>query len=498
MTILLKGGQVVDGSGGEIKRADVFIKDDKISAVGNFPNKKADQVINCLGLFIAPGFIDINTDSDHYLTLFTHPEQKDFLLQGVTTIMGGNCGSSLAPLLYGSLESIRKWADPNAINVNWHSVGELLDILKKRKVGVNFGTLIGHSTIRRALIGSAMRDLTENELRVFEKLIDDGLSEGAFGMSTGLGYSHSKQVPFYELKRLVQRVAKKNGVYATHLRNETDRLADSVKETIELSKETGVKTEVSHMRPLKGTEENYEEALSMFEKTWEMDFSFDLYPFDKSNVVIYSFLPPWVQKGGFEQMLKIIFDPAQRGKILKEIEEVNGDDVIILSAPGNDFLVGKTLREFAENRNVPAREAMIMLMELTKLRAILAYKDIDPDLAQRAISHKKALVASNSASDFYSERAKETFTKFLELVTRENIMPLEAAIQKITSVPAKKYDIRRRGELKEGNFADIVVFSHVQTQEGAKIAVKEVLVNGKRAVSEGKNLNTLSGAVLLH
>src|SRR3989338_1585089 len=171
MTILFKGCQVVDGSGGEIQRADVFIKDDKISAIGNFPNKKADQVINCLGLYVSPGFIDVNTDSDHYLTLFTHPEQKDFLLQGVTTIIGGNCGSSLAPLLYGSLESIRKWTNINQVNVDWQTVADFLKVFNRIKLGVNFGTLIGHSTIRRALIGEDFRDLTKSELAVFKKIV---------------------------------------------------------------------------------------------------------------------------------------------------------------------------------------------------------------------------------------------------------------------------------------------------------------------------------------
>ena len=155
--ILIKDSLVIDGTGNPGERKDILIKDNKISAIGSFPNHNADEIIDGLGLISAPGFIDIDTDSDHYLTLFTDRSQHDFLLQGVTTIMGGFSGSSLTPLIRGSLESVRKWADINQVNVDWNTVGEFLKILERIKLGVNFGTLVGHSTIRRGLIGEENR-----------------------------------------------------------------------------------------------------------------------------------------------------------------------------------------------------------------------------------------------------------------------------------------------------------------------------------------------------
>src|SRR3989338_1708901 len=220
--ILIKGIQIVDGSGTAPYRADVILQGDKISAIGNFPKKSADVVIEGLGLHLTPGFIDVNTDSDHYLSLFSNPSQKDFLLQGVTTIIGGNCGSSLAPLLYGSLKSIRKWADADLININWSTVAELKNTLNRLKIGVNFATLAGHSTIRRDLIGEEIRDLTVSELEVFKNTLGQAIREGALGLSTGLGYSHSRAVSRFEIKNLLDSVAKNNGVYATHLRNEKE------------------------------------------------------------------------------------------------------------------------------------------------------------------------------------------------------------------------------------------------------------------------------------
>src|SRR3989344_4237873 len=139
--ILIKQAQIVDGSGKKSYRADVLIDGQKISAIGNFANKKADVVIDAVGATVAPGFIDLHTHSDHYLSLFTYPSQKDFLLQGVTTIVGGHDGVSLAPLLYGSLHSLRRWAHTEGVNVDWHTVEELRKVLQRLSFGVNFATL---------------------------------------------------------------------------------------------------------------------------------------------------------------------------------------------------------------------------------------------------------------------------------------------------------------------------------------------------------------------
>ena len=172
MTLLIRNVQILGGVRDFPEPMDVFIAGDKISAIGHFPNKKADDVLDGQGAYLSPGFIDVNTDSDHYLTLFDYPSQDDFLKQGVTTIFGGMCGSSLAPLFYGSLESMRKWGGAEEkVNVNWHTVAELFAVIDKRPLGVNFGTLIGHSTMRRALVGDELRDLTKNELNVFSETV---------------------------------------------------------------------------------------------------------------------------------------------------------------------------------------------------------------------------------------------------------------------------------------------------------------------------------------
>src|SRR3989344_5284867 len=327
--ILVKSAQVIDGTGRPPFKADVLIKDDKISAIGNFVSQKADLVIDALGSQLTPGFIDVDPGSVHYLSIFTEPRQRDFLLQGVTTIFGGQCGSSLAPLLYGTLESIRKWTDPNQINVGWHTVAEFLRVLERQGLGVNFGTLIGHSTIRRALIGETLRDLTVGELEVFKQLVGDGLEEGAFGLSTGLGYAHARQVPYAEIRLLAEIVAKHNGVYATHLRNEKVGQLSSIAETLRLGKEAGVKTIVSHLRPLIGYENDFVAGLEALEHDGgKLDIHFDSYPFDTSLVAIYTLLPDWAKNGGLEIMLANVKTPFLKTRLLKELPVARANDVI--------------------------------------------------------------------------------------------------------------------------------------------------------------------------
>ncbi len=493
--ILIKDAELIDGSGQSAIKRDVLIKGDRISAIGTFPKKNAELVINGSGAHLLPGFIDVNTDSDHYLTLFTHPAQEAFLRQGVTSIIGGHCGSSLTPLLYGSLESIRKWADINQVNVNWNSVKEFLEIVARAKIGVNFGTLIGHSTIRRALIGDVFRDLTVKEMEVFKAIVTQALEEGAFGLSTGLGYAHARQVSYHEIKSLAELVRSYDGVYTTHLRNEREGVLASVGETILLAKETKVKTLISHFRPLLGFEQEYQESLSLLEATaHETNIHFDNYPSDMSVVAIYTLLPAWVQNGGLEIMIANIKSGYLQERILGELPEIKPDDVSVVQAPGNDYLVGKTLGEYARNHELDLRHALLQLMIDSQLRAVVLYKNINLDWTIKSLTRPQALVASNSPGlsegpmVIKQERAINTFPKFLNLMTATKLLPFEKAVQKITSIPARVFNLRYRGEVKEGNFADLVLW-----KDGK---VSDVIVNGEVAVKDGALKPVRAGRVL--
>lgn len=470
-----------------------MVKNKTIAAVGNLSNKKADKIIDALGAMAAPGFIDVNTDSDHYLGLFSEPHQKDFIRQGVTTIIGGNCGSSLAPALTGSLRSIRKWADVNIINLDWHTVEEFLKILEERKLGVNFGTLVGHSTIRRALVGESDRNLTEKEIASLKSILKEALRAGAFGFSTGLGYIHSRNVPYNEIKALVETTAELKKVYATHLRSESSGLLAAVNETLSLAKDTGANVEISHFRPLIGFKGEYEKALEIIDaNAAAVNINFDLYPFETSIVPIYTLLPEWAQ-GSLEKMLENIFQNETKEKILKELPAIKPEDYLIAKTPTSyKFLAGKTLKQFSENRQLNPKDGLLELMKLTNLGIIFFHKNINLDAVINTLSNPRTIIASNGAAlpdeYFKHERYYNTFPKFLKLAKEQNLMPMETAVAKITSLPAKKYGIKERGLLVEGYYADIVIIRNEKPTD--------VVINGEVAMESGELKKTLTGMVL--
>lgn len=500
MTVLIKNVKIVGAARDFPESSDVFITDEKISAIGKFPNKRADEVLDGQGAYLSPGFIDVNTDSDHYLTFFDHPSQEDFLKQGVTTIFGGMCGSSLAPLIYGSLESVQKWGgSEDKINVNWHTMREFLATLEKRPLAVNFGTLVGHSTIRRAILGDALRDLTKNELAVFTKTLEQALDEGGFGLSTGLGYVHARKTPYAEIKVLAQIVKDAGGIYATHLRNTGTGIRESIDETIKIAKEVGVKTLVNHFVPTLGAKNEYEQALEAIEQLPQgLDFHFDIYPFETMILPLYTFLPPWVQTGGREIMLANVNDEWLVARIKKEIA-LDAMHFTIAQAPGNDALVGKSLKDVQYMYGLSdTADALIHLMRITKMKGVIFYKNLDGEMIRKAIVSTRAMIASNAPSfantlrekQLKSERTTSTFTKFLSLVEERNFMSIQEAIKKITIVPAKTFGLPGRGEIKEGNFADLACFKNGE--------VKFTIVNGKVAMKNGEFQNTFSGKALKH
>jgi N-acyl-D-aspartate/D-glutamate deacylase len=475
MSLIIRDVQIIDGEGRPPFKADVLIQKNIISAIGHLKSRRARQEIAGLGNYLVPGFIDPRTNVDHYLTLFSQPDQKNLLAEGVTTIIGGHCGASLAPLLYGSLESIRKWADPDEININWHTMKEFLTSLERLKLGVNFGTLVGHSTIRRALIGDSARRLSKKELVVMKNVLRQALEEGAFGLSSGLGYVHGRLASTGEIKELVNVVAQFDGVYTVHLRNETDRLLASVEEIISLAKQTKARTIISHLRPIKGFEHQFELALGRIEKAAaSASIYFDIAPVAETLEEIYTLLPQWVQVGNLETMTEKIKDPRTAILIKKEWWWLDPEAIRIVSAPGHDYLAGKDLKEIAASLALEPMEALLYLMRATGLRATILHRNVNPTLVEAALGSKRACIASGSNGLL----PLTAFSDFLQLVREKKLMPLESAIQKITAAPATLFGLKDRGVVKEGRVADLAIVGKND------YLLKEVIIGGKIAGEE--------------
>lgn len=493
MTTLVKNGVVYDGTSNAPLRTDILINGEKIIKLGTFSHRKFDKVIDATNALVLPGFIDINSVSDHYLTIFSDPLQGNYIKQGVTTVIGGNCGASLAPIA-GNLDSIRKWGDPSKINLNWHSLGEFFAVLKNKKLGVNFGTLVGYSTVRRSLIGEKLRDLTDGELASFKKIVSRSFEEGACGISLGLNYVHSKQIHYSEIKELVKLTAQANKIFATHLKDSFKDCSDGISEMVNLAQETGVSMEINDIRPLKSMAKDcFKAKIILEENSAKARINFDLSLYLSKPMPIYLFLPPWVQNGGFEIMLTHISDKYFEKRILSHFKNFALDDIIIGNMPDSlRFLSGKKLKDFAKNSLFSIPEAFLVLMKMCSLRGTIFYENVDEKLLKDFIMSEKAIISSHWASfkdDDKSDIYKDgVFKKFILWAKEQKDFSLEKMITKITSLPAEKYSIKDRGLIKENYFADLSVWKDWN--------VSDVLVNGEIALESGKLTNQTQGLII--
>lgn len=475
MTLLIKNIQLLDGTGKSPIKADVLIKKEKIAAIEENINYKADKTIESMGAYLSPGFIDINNHSDRHLDIFSelpdNNSQEQFITQGVTTIIGGSDGISLAPLMYGSLKAIQKYADINKINVDWHSFSEFFQKLKKRPLIVNFGTLLGHATIRQSIIKEHIfRNLSENELKILNLILNKNLKEGAFGISVGLNNPLVSQTSYFEIKKLAEVAASHKRLFAISPKNKKEGLFESIKKIVHLAKETGAKFLINDFLPFSGFEKDYLQAIALIEKNCaSADINFSVYPFEENISLIETFLSD-----------------------KKIISRLKNNDIIIINAPGHEYLIGKSFKEFCLNRNLSFKKGLIKLMEITGLRAEIAEtKAIDGQNMANALANEQSFICSSGSGTMNLISGNHrAFAKFLEIIEKDKILPIEKAIAKITYLPAKKLGITERGEIKIGNYADLVIF-----KEGN---VREVILNGEHVVKEGIFSGISAGKALKH
>lgn len=477
MTTLIKNVKVLGGIKDFGERSDIFLVGDKISAIGNLQQKDADLILDGQGAYAAPGFIDVGSTADHYLDIFEEPGETNLLSQGITTIVAGQCGFSLAPLLYGELNMIRKWTDIDKININWHTLKEFFANIKKRKLGVNFATFTGHLTVRQEILGDSSRDLTQNELSVLKKVVKDSLSDGSVGVSFGLEYSHGKATPFKEMKMLAEEVVEKNGICAIHLRHRDKDVSSAFAEAKSLAESTGAKVLVSHLSPQLGAESEYEKILmEMYELPQTTQLYLSARPVEENIMPIYFLLPSWAQKGSLEDMLKSVKDEWLSARILKDMPNFDPRKVTIIKAVKNGSLEGKNMEELADIYGLKTfSETIRKVMITTGLRATISLGELDPKLLVSTWKNSRTMIGTFSPK---AEASKANFMKFLARVEKEELLSMEEAIWKISGFPAKVFGFEGRGRLAEGNFADLVVFKNGEA--------KFTVVNGNLAYRSGE------------
>lgn len=511
--ILIKNGLVVDGTGAPARNLDVAIEKGKIVRLEKNISGASKQVIDAKGLVVAPGFIDIQNHSDSYWTLFDHPGQASLLSQGITTIIVGNCGSSLAPLVSpDSIKSIQKWHDLSGININWASFAEFLEALAKQPLGVNVGSLVGHATIRRGILGDQVRAMSQDEELKIEKLTREALNQGAFGISYGLVYAHEANSTHDELINLAKLLKDGNKFLSVHLRSESAQIIESVEEAIDLSLTADVPVKISHLKVRgKNNWHLFDRLLAKLELAYHRGakIAFDVYPYDTSWSVLYTYLPKWAYEGGRATLLKNISDPASRRKILDYLSSREYDYAnIVISSSASDRLNGKNILEVAKSQEVSGGEAVLNILAVSA-QAMVFDHNLSNEHVELLCGSALSMIATDGAGfdsrqpGLMHPRCFGTMPKYLRLAQEKNLDKLEYAIKKITSDPAKWLGLKDRGVLAEENVADIVIFdtnkitdrSDYHNPDILSDGIEYVIVGGQVGL-EGKVAGVLNGSVL--
>ena len=529
LDLLIKNGTVIDGAGGKGVNVDVGIEKEKITILEKIGKAErtgkekieAAETIDAAGKIVCPGFVDILDHSDNFWTLFTIPRLDSKVMDGVTTIIGGNCGTSISPILSaGSVEAMRKWIDLGNVNVNWDRTIKFFTELEKKSIGLNFGTLIGHETLRRGLMGDQVRKITEEEIRMLGRMLAESLEAGAFGMSTGLVFSHAKAATINEIKFLVEILNAYKSLYASHIRGESEELLPSINEAMQIGREMNVSIEISHLKAVgKKYWPDMQRAIEMISIANEegVDISFDVYPYDTTGSVLYVFLPDWISCGGRREMISRLKDFDLRKRIIGEMKEMDYDyeNIIVSICPRLKEAVGRKIMDIAESQGIEPEEAIIELLIGANGHVIVFNRGIlSEDNIKLALQSPHSIISSADAA-YNSEYARTgelvhprcfgTFSRVLgKYVREEKVLNLESAIEKMTSKPAQKIGLKDRGVLKKGNWADVVIFNPEKIIDKADFAnpyqysqgVEYVIINGKTVVKNGWHTGELAGKVL--
>ncbi len=513
--ILIKSGSILDGTGSSITFGDIGIVGDRIEAIENNGKTSARITINAYGKYVTPGFIDITNHSDTHLTLFTYPNLESLIMQGVTTIIGGNCGASLAPLATPTaINAISKWVDPTQANINWSRMGEFLDSVDAFHPAVNFGTFVGYGTLRRGVIGDEIRTLTPEEREKIKLLLHDAMKEGAMGLSLGLAYGHERISSTEEIIAIAQVLQKTGGIIAIHLRSEGAELLASVNEAVLISRELRVPIHISHLKAIgKKSWPSLKKSLDLIEnaKASGVDITFDVSPYNTTGSLLYLLIPGWARQGGFKELFRKIDDPTEHARIIDALKKITLHyDRILITSAKTKTIVGHTLTEIAEEGGLTPEEALLSTIRANEGRVTMLGRTISKKNTELEIEYTDSMITSDGAG--FSQDAAHTgnivhprsfgaFPHFWHQFATEHP---EQAITKLTALPARRLGLARRGILQKGNYADIVIFDQKLFRDRAThrnpfrypAGMEWVLINGKPVVENGQAIGIRAGKAL--
>jgi dihydroorotase/N-acyl-D-amino-acid deacylase len=471
LMLLLRDGLIFDGSGSNGIRGSVLIDGDRIAETGTVATPEDCRVLDCSGLAVAPGFIDLHS----HLDLQVLEERTDKIRQGVTSEVVGNCGFSPFPFAgdAGNLQEFASGILGRQDGWGWNTAAAYLEAVQARGSKVNVFPLVGHGSLRVAVAGQEQRPLTAKEFDRMAGLLEDALGAGCVGFSTGLMYAPGSAAPADELERLCRIVARAGKLYATHMRSYASGLLEAIREQLALARATGCRLQISHLQAAgRANWGLQQQALDEIEgaRAQGIDVEFDIYPYQCGSTVLTQWLPAWALEGGRHSLLQRLGDRAVREQIALEMDESRAQywsDITISGLSKNTDLVGKTIDEVALSRKTaPAQAALDLLIEEEAAVNVVSFNQSKENLRQ-LITHPLCSVISDG---FYVQgkahpRLYGTFPELLGNVTRDqHWLSLAESLHKVTGKPANRLGLQDRGLLRQNYQADLTVFDPAAIQ----------------------------------
>lgn len=519
--LIIKNGTVIDGIENKSYRADIGILGEYIKKVGDLQKASASAVIDATDRVVSPGFIDIHTHTDTEILI--NPKAESKIRQGVTTELGGNCGSGPFPMKQPISESAKRQAERDNITMNWTDLKGFHSAVASKGTALNHATLIGQGTVRSFVMGDDQREPRAEELETMKRIVAEAMEHGAFGISSGLEYTPSGFADTTELIELCKVVSRYGGFYATHMRSEDETVLEAIGESIHIAEAANLPLQISHFKAVGSN--NWWKIPKMFDLVERaagrgLSVTVDRYPYIAFSTGLSINFPQWALEGGMSKLIARLKDKdirlSMKAETLKKVAGYGWDNIVISNVhkENNQNLIGKNITESAAAVNTDPYEFICDLIVDEGRDVSHIGFGMNEETTEAVLKHPLTMLGSDGSSlapygplsgGKPHPRNYGTFPRFLGYYVRERkILSLPQAIKKITSMPAARLGLRGRGSIRPGKYADIVIFDQANIIDKATfidphqypVGIDYVIVNGTIVVDHGKHTEKLPGKVL--